>query len=210
MQKLRKKINQFPIFLSEKEKSAVWSDFSFIYPQNIVMAGNNRLQKEVNHIVKNKKGLSAAFQAFASRVTRITGSPIAFSVALLVIIAWAVTGPIFNFSDTWQLVINTGTTIITFLMVFIIQQSQNKDSLALQLKLNELIACEEKASNRLIDVEDLTQEELEVLKKFYVKLARLAKNDLHSSHSVDDAEHLHEEKSDYKVKSSATKKKKAH
>jgi low affinity Fe/Cu permease len=174
------------------------------------MAGNNRLQKEVEQVVKNKNGLSAAFQAFASKTTRVTGSPVAFLVALLVIIVWGVTGPIFKWSDTWQLVINTGTTIITFLMVFIIQQSQNKDSLALQLKLNELIACEEKASNRLIDVEDLTQEELEVLKKFYVKLARLAKNDLHSSHSVDDAEHLHAAKSDYKEKSTANRKKKAH
>lgn len=173
------------------------------------MAGNNRLQKEVEQVVKNKNGLSAVFQAFASKTTRVTGSPVAFLVALLVIIVWAVTGPIFKFSDTWQLVINTGTTIITFLMVFIIQQSQNKDSMALQLKLNELIACEEKASNRLIDVEDLTQEELEVLKKFYVKLARLAKNDLHSSHSVDDAEHMHEAKSDYKAKSTANRKKKA-
>ena len=106
---------------------------------------------------------------------------------------WAVTGPLFRFSDTWQLVINTGTTIITFLMVFVIQQSQNKDSLALQLKLNELIASDEKASNRLIVVEDLTQSELETLKKFYIKLAELAKkeNDLHSSHSVDEAGDLH-------------------
>ena len=101
-----------------------------------------------------------------------------------------------NFSDTWQLVINTGTTIITFLMVFIIQQSQNKDSLALQLKLNELIASEERASNRLIDVEDLSQEELQVLKKFYIKLADLAEkeNDLFSSHSIDEAEDWHSDK----------------
>lgn len=132
----------------------------------------------------------------AINVTKVTGSSIAFLVALLVIIAWAVTGPIFHFSDTWQLVINTGTTIITFLMVFIIQQSQNKDSLAIQLKLNELIAAEERASNRLIVVEDLTQDELEVLKKFYVRLSQLARegNDLHSSHSVDEAEDVHQHK----------------
>jgi low affinity Fe/Cu permease len=107
-----------------------------------------------------------------------------------------VTGPIFHFSDTWQLVINTGTTIITFLMVFVIQQSQNKDSLAIQLKLNELIAAEERASNRLIVVEDLSQDELEILKKFYVRLSDLAKeqNDLHSSHSVDEAKDVHEYK----------------
>lgn len=137
------------------------------------------------------------FEKAAANITRVTGSSIAFLAALLVIVIWAVTGPIFGFSDTWQLVINTGTTIITFLMVFIIQQSQNKDSLAIQLKLNELIAAEERASNRLIDVEDLTQDELEVLKKFYIKLSQLAQkdNDLHSSHSVDEAEDVHEHKS---------------
>jgi low affinity Fe/Cu permease len=172
------------------------------------MAGNNQLQKEVDQVEKNKNGISQTFQNFAAKTTRLTGSPWAFLIAGLIIVIWGITGPIFHFSDTWQLVINTGTTIITFLMVFIIQQSQNKDSLALQLKLNELIACEEKASNRLIDVEDLSQEELEVLKKFYVKLAMLAKNDLHSSHSVDDAEHVHAEKTDYKEKMSRPAKQK--
>ncbi len=109
---------------------------------------------------------------------------------------WAVSGPVFGFSDTWQLVINTGTTIITFLMVFIIQQSQNKDAMAVQLKLNELIACNQRASNRLIVVEDLTEEELEVLKNFYVKLSSLAKKerDLHRSHSIDEAARSHSEK----------------
>src|SRR5687768_11770097 len=106
------------------------------------MRGNNKLKNEFDHVVRNKKGLSAAFQNFASKTTRVTGSPVAFLLACVVIIVWAITGPVFGFSDTWQLVINTGTTIVTFLMVFIIQQSQNKDSLALQLKLNELIACE--------------------------------------------------------------------
>ena len=108
----------------------------------------------------------------SNKVTKATGSPIAFIIALTIVIIWAVTGPIFGFSDTWQLVINTGTTIVTFLMVFIIQQSQNKDTIAIQLKLNELIACSEKASNRLIDIEDLTEEELDKIKKFYIKLAR--------------------------------------
>ena len=136
------------------------------------------------------------FEKISSAITRAVGTSTAFTIALFVIIIWAVTGPIFRFSDTWQLVINTGTTIITFLMVFVIQQSQNKDSLALQLKLNELIASDEKASNRLIVVEDLTQSDLEVLKKFYIKLAQLAKkeNDLHSSHSVDEADDLHAQK----------------
>src|SRR5678815_1744772 len=113
----------------------------------------------------------------AASITKATGSSTAFLIAVAVILVWAVTGPVFHYSDTWQLVINTSTTIITFLMVFIIQQSQNKDSLAIQLKLNELIACEERASNRLIDVEDLTQEELEILKKFYIRLSELAEQD---------------------------------
>ena len=140
-----------------------------------------------------KNGFKARFEKVSSGITRAVGTSTAFTIALFVIIIWAITGPIFKFSDTWQLVINTGTTIITFLMVFIIQQSQNKDSLAVQLKLNELIASNEKASNRLIVVEDLTQSELEVLKKFYVKLSELAKkeNDLHSSHSVDEADDIH-------------------
>jgi low affinity Fe/Cu permease len=103
-------------------------------------------------------------------------------------------GPVFKFSDTWQLVINTGTTIITFLMVFVIQQSQNKDTIAIQIKLNELIAATSTASNRLIDVEDLTAEELETLKKFYIKLSLLAKkeDDIHKTHSIDEASILHD------------------
>lgn len=144
--------------------------------------------------MKNKK--TPLFERFASWATRVTGRPIAFILAALAILLWAVTGPIFGFSDTWQLVINTGTTIITFLMVFVIQQSQNKDTIALQLKLNELIATSERASNRLIDVEDLTAAELETLKKFYVKLADLAKKEsnIHQTHSIDDAKTSHEAK----------------
>ena len=162
------------------------------------MASNNKVEeknmpREMNNELGRKKSFSSWFQKIAASITRATGSATAFLIAVLVIIAWGITGPIFHYSDTWQLVINTGTTVITFLMVFLIQQTQNKDSLALQLKLNELIASDEKASNRLIVVEDLTQEELEVLKKFYIKLADLAKkeNDLHSSHSVDEADDLH-------------------
>jgi low affinity Fe/Cu permease len=159
------------------------------------------LEKSINEEIKEnqstkKKGFKASFERAASTVTKVTGSSTAFLIAVAVIIIWAATGPIFHYSDTWQLVINTGTTIITFLMVFIIQQSQNKDSLAIQLKLNELIACEERASNRLIDVEDLTQEELETLKKFYIQLSELAEkeNDLFSSHSVDEATGQHKHK----------------
>jgi low affinity Fe/Cu permease len=129
----------------------------------------------------------------SNKVTKATGSPIAFIIALTVIIVWGITGPLFGFSDTWQLVINTGTTIITFLMVFIIQQSQNKETTAIQLKLNELIACSERASNRLVNIEDLTEEELDRIKKFYIKLSDLAEkeNDVSSSHSLNEAENLH-------------------
>lgn len=136
------------------------------------------------------------FDKIASKITRVVGSPFSAIMAFLVIIVWLLCGPIFGFSDTWQLVINTGTTIITFIMVFIIQQSQNKDTTAIQLKLNELIACEKKASNRLIAVEDLTEEELIVLKKFYSKLAKLSKDEktLHTSHSLDEANEVHEKK----------------
>ena len=140
------------------------------------------------------------FERFAATVTRVTGRPVAFIMAIIVILAWAVTGPIFHYSDTWQLVINTGTTIITFLMVFVIQQSQNKDTIALQLKLNELIAASSTASNRLIDVEDMTEQELEILKKFYIKLSVLAKkeNDIHQTHSIDEAKAVHQKKQQLK------------
>lgn len=166
------------------------------------MNTQQKLEAEIDNEVKlkegqsKKKGFKVKFEKVAAAVTKVTGSSTAFLVSVFIILAWAVTGPIFHYSDTWQLVINTGTTIITFLMVFIIQQSQNKDSLAIQLKLNELIACDERASNRLIVVEDLTQEELEVLKNFYIKLSQLAKteNDLHSSHSVDEAGDIHKHK----------------
>jgi low affinity Fe/Cu permease len=136
------------------------------------------------------------YDRLSAWVSRKAGSPVASILAFLLVLVWAITGPIFNFSDTWQLVINTGTTIITFLMVFIIQQSQNKDTAALQLKLNELIASNEKASNRLVDVEDLSEEELRVLKDFYIRLSEKSEKnkDLFSSHSIDEAEENQEEK----------------
>jgi len=136
------------------------------------------------------------FELFSKKVTKATGKPAAFLSAFLVIVIWALTGPLFGFSDTWQLVINTGTTIITFLMVFVIQQSQNKDTLAIQLKLNELIASSEKASNRLVDIEDLTEEELDKLKKFYIKLSELAakEDNTLASHSIDEAHEVHKAK----------------
>lgn len=145
---------------------------------------------------KKHKSMLDYFELFSKKVTKATGSPYAFLLAFLVIIIWALTGPLFKFSDTWQLVINTGTTIITFLMVFVIQQSQNKDTVAMQLKLNELIASSNKASNRLVDIEDLTEAELEKLKVFYIKLAALAEKEDNSftTHSIDEATQNHEEK----------------
>lgn len=138
---------------------------------------------------KKRSGLSKFFNSFSNVVTRATGKPAAFIIATLVIIAWGITGPIFHFSDTWQLVINTGTTIITFLMVFVIQHSQNKDTVAIQLKLNELIAANCDASNRLIAIEDLTDEELEVIKKFYTHLSQAGKKEsnVFATHSLDEA-----------------------
>jgi low affinity Fe/Cu permease len=139
------------------------------------------------------KAPARAFERFASAATRFSGSVPAFALALGVILVWGITGPLFHFSDTWQLVINTGTTIVTFLMVFLIQQTQNKDGLAIQLKLNELVAALEGASNLLISVEDLTGEELKVLHAHYQLLAQRAKElaDTKESHSIEEAERRH-------------------
>jgi len=133
-------------------------------------------------------------EKFALRVTKITGSTSAFIAALLLVLVWAATGPFFHYSETWQLVINTGTTIITFLMVFLIQKAQNKDSLAIQLKLNELVAAHEFASNRLVDIENIPEEELKIIQKYYSRLSELAKHEvtLQQSHSIDEAEHMSE------------------
>ncbi len=132
----------------------------------------------------------------ATAVTHWTGSTSAFVLACSVILVWGITGPIFGYSDTWQLVINTGTTIVTFLMVFLIQRTQNKDSLALHLKLNEIVAALEGSSNRLIDVESLTEQELNVLHRHYGRLAQMAKKDasLTKSHSIEEAEERHKRK----------------
>ncbi len=137
-----------------------------------------------------------AFERWSLAITQAAGDARAFLVAAAVIVAWAVTGPAFGFSDTWQLVVNTGTTIVTFLMVFLIQQTQNKDSLAIQLKLNELVAAMEGASNRLVGVEGLSEQELRVLQAHYGRLAAMAKAsaDIGESHSIDEAERRHRHK----------------
>ena len=133
---------------------------------------------------------------FSRVATQWTGSSLAFGVALLIIIVWLLTGPMCGFSDTWQLVINTGTTIVTFLMVFLIQRAQNKDSRAVHLKLNELVAAMRGASNRLINVEELTEEEVTLLHEHYCALVKLSKADrnLTESHSVEEATERHREK----------------
>jgi len=141
-----------------------------------------------------------AFGRFLERmshtVTVWSGSSGAFALAALVIVVWLVTGPLFHFSDTWQLVINTGTTVVTFLMVFLIQRAQNKESRAIQLKLNEIVAAMQGASNRLIDVEDLTEKDLATLQGFYAELAKLARDEtkITESHSVEEARERHSSK----------------
>lgn len=142
------------------------------------------------------KKKSNFFERFSNWATNATGSSAAFLIALSIIIIWILTGPIFDYSDTWQLIINTGTTIVTFLMVFLIQKSQNKDSKAIHLKLNELLASHEGASNRMVDIEDLTEEELDHLHRFYVELSDLAEkeDDLTCTHSIDAATENHNKK----------------
>ena len=145
---------------------------------------------------KKKAGIGLILERFSLKATKVTGTSGAFIIALAVLVVWAISGPLFHFSDTWQLVINTGTTIVTFLMVFLIQRAQNKDALAIHLKLNEIVAALEGASNRLIDVEDLTEGEIAVLHKHYQKLVLMAKHDakLTQTHSIEEAEARHQTK----------------
>lgn len=157
--------------------------------------------------MKSKK--NSWFEKAANKATQWTGTSFAFGIAFGLIIAWLVSGPVFHYSDTWQLVINTGTTIITFLMVFLIQKTQNKDSKAIQLKLNELIAASRFASNRMVDIEDLEESELDVLHKFYQRLSDQAEQEenIHCSHSIDAADAIEAEKKtarDSKGKKDAT------
>jgi low affinity Fe/Cu permease len=143
-----------------------------------------------------RKGLARRFEHISQVATQSAGSSWAFVVAAGVVLLWLVTGPLFDYSNTWQLVINTGTTVVTFLMVFLIQRSQNKESLAVQLKLNELVAAMKGASNRLIDVEDLSEDELGALHAHFRQLAVMAKQDRDAtcSHSIEEAEARHRRK----------------
>ena len=138
------------------------------------------------------------FTQFARWAARKAGHPLTFFSAVTIIVLWALSGPLFGFSDTWQLIINTSTTIVTFLMVFLIQRTQNKDSLAIHLKLNELVSAMQGASNRLIDVEAHSEKELDILHRYYAELAKLARtaSDVTESHSVEEARQRHSLKSD--------------
>jgi low affinity Fe/Cu permease len=145
----------------------------------------------------SRRSFARWLEQFSTWATAATGSTAGFSLATFLVLVWFLTGPLFGYSDTWQLVINTATTVLTFLMVFLIQRSQNKESLAVQLKLNELIASKRGASNRLIDIEDLTEAELKVLHQHFRQLVAMAKqeSDLTSSHSIEEAESRHSRKS---------------
>ena len=146
--------------------------------------------------MSKKNNMGRAMEDLSEAVSRWTGSTPAFLVALALVVVWLASGPLFGFSDTWQLVINTGTTIATFLMVFLVQRAQNKAARAVALKLNELIAAMEGASNRLIDVESLSEDELDALHEHYRHLVRMARRDasLLKSHTVEEAESRHRSK----------------
>ena len=133
------------------------------------------------------------FTRFAKWTAKATGRPLAFALAVLVIAVWAITGPLFGFSDTWQLVINTGTTIVTFLMVFLIQSTQNRDSEAIQVKLDELIRLSKGGHNVLLDLEELEEEELDRIRQSYCKIAEEAREKLrHGLRDTDVPEVKHE------------------
>ena len=131
---------------------------------------------------------SSRFGRFARRTARWTGHPVAFALAAVTIVAWAVTGPMFHYSDSWQLVINTATTIVTFLMVFLIQNTQNRDAKAVHLKLDELIRALKDARNKLVNLEDLSDEELKKLEKQFQSMRKRAESDGSPSRHAEPAE----------------------
>jgi low affinity Fe/Cu permease len=144
----------------------------------------------------------SGFERVSNTITTYSGSSPVFIAAVALIVIWGVTGPIFNYSNTWLLIVNTGTSIITFLMVFLIQKSQNKESIAVQLKLNELIAANSQASNRLLNIQDLSETELNTLYEHYktlVELTQRAKSNT-KSHSVEDAIEAVKEEAEDEIK----------
>ncbi len=118
------------------------------------------------------------FSRFAKKTAQLTGRPVTFALAAAIVVVWALIGPVFGFSETWQLVINTGTTIITFLMVFLVQNTQNRDTAAIQIKLDELIRATQGAHNALLDLEELEEKELEAFRRKYEKMATAARRNI--------------------------------
>src|SRR5262245_4330045 len=147
---------------------------------------------------KRSQPAEPIMERFAKYAAKWAGSSSAFAIAVAVVLVWAALGPHFRYSDTWQLVVNTGTTVVTFIMVFLIQRSQNKDALAIQLKLNELVAAIQGASNRMISVEELSEEDLQTLEEHYRALSKMASKEskLTESHSVEEAARRHKAKLD--------------
>jgi low affinity Fe/Cu permease len=143
----------------------------------------------MNNLNEETHDKSSAFERASNAITNFSSTSAMFAIALGLILVWVVTGPIFGYSNTWLLIVNTGTSIITFLMVFLIQKAQNKESIAVQLKLNELIAANNKASNRLLNIQDLSEDELRTLYEHYQKLVELTQlaTSNTKSHSVEDA-----------------------
>jgi low affinity Fe/Cu permease len=144
--------------------------------------------KRISSVIAPRR--SGPFARFARRAAEASGHPLTFGLALLVILCWGVTGPIFAFSDTWQLVINTGTTIVTFLMVFLIQNTQNRDTHALQIKLDELLRATKGAHYALIDLEELTEEELRLIRQRYLDLAKAGRARLRYGRGDTGAPHI--------------------
>ena len=132
-------------------------------------------------------GSRIGYSKFANQIARLSGRPKTFALAAAVIVVWLITGPLFGFSDTWQLVINTGTTIVTFLMVFLIQNTQNRDSEALQIKIDELIRATKGAHNALLDLEELEQDSLDEFRRRYQSLASAARAELESGRQDTDS-----------------------
>jgi low affinity Fe/Cu permease len=146
-----------------------------------------------------RNGKPSLFHCFANTTAHAAGHPVTFAVAVLVILGWAALGPVFHYSDTWQLVINTGTTIVTFLMVFLIQNTQNRESKAVQLKLDEVIRALEGAHNTLLNLEDLDEKELDAIHKRYTALAEHAREALERGEVDTDVLEVLEEESETKA-----------
>lgn len=157
--------------LAEVDKTSTRHDMKAYPAARSASDGLDTVPDTASPAYAGRHPVTRAFDKFASAVTRWAGSPVAFSLSVFSVVAWLVTGPIFHYSQGWQLVINTGTTIVTFLMVFLIQQSQNKDSVAMHLKLNELLSSHRSADNHLIGIEDASEEELRRLATAYLRLS---------------------------------------